>query len=122
MAALRQTMQKELIRREVLQRTSFFTAEELFSHVRQENSKVGIATIYRFLRALTEASQLHTYVCDRKTIYSNGTKNHSHFRCEKCGSIAHITMKNVDFLGGIQGEVCHFQLDVSGICEGCAER
>lgn len=117
---MRQTKQKEMIKQEINSFSSFFNAEELYNKVMKMNKSAGIATVYRFLNSLVKNGEIHSYTCDRKTIYSNSKKNHCHFTCEKCGEIEHIDIKKLDFLKKqIKGEVCHFQIDVTGICEKC---
>lgn len=116
----RNTMQKNLIEEEIKYFRSFFNAEELYSRVSKKNRKIGIATIYRFLKKLAEEGKIHTYVCNRKTIYASNIKSHCHFICENCGKATHINLKKLDFLHKeVKGDICHFQIDVSGICEQC---
>lgn len=116
----RLTKQKELLQEEINKINSFFTAEELLNKVNKKNKKIGIATIYRFLKNLTKKGKLHSYLCDRKTIYSIHKKSHCHFICEKCGKTEHIEIKNIDFIKNkIKNTICHFQIDISGICEKC---
>ena len=55
---MRKTKQKELIEEEVKKLDSFFTAEELFKRVNQKDKKIGIATVYRFLRNLKKKEKL----------------------------------------------------------------
>ena len=114
----RNTKQRELLREEVKRFNSFFTAEELLSKVK--DSKLGIATVYRFLNDLENVKEIHSYVCNRKTIYSIDEKSHCHFVCEKCGKVSHIEIKNLDFIKNkINGSICHFQIDIGGICNKC---
>ena len=116
----RNTIQKELIKKEIKLFHSFFNAEELYLQVSKKDSKIGVATVYRFLKKLAEDGKIHTYLCDRKTIYSSNIKSHCHFICKKCGDVEHINLKKVDFLQkGVKGDICHFQIDISGICEQC---
>jgi len=116
----RSTKQKQLIEQEISSFSSFFNAEELYDKVSKKNSKVGIATIYRFLNDLTKNGEIHSFLCNRKTLYSNSKKNHCHFSCEKCGERKHIEIKKLDFLyRQVEGEICHFQIDISGICKRC---
>jgi len=118
--ARRQTKQKNRISHELDKFSSFFTAEELFEKVNKVDNKIGIATIYRFLKDLRDKGELHSYMCDRRTLYSKNNQSHSHFICEQCGRVEHFKVENIDFLKNkIKGSVCHFQLDVSGICEKC---
>ena len=116
----RTTKQRQLIEKETTNFNSFFNAEELYKKVVKKNPKIGIATVYRFLNDLAKSGEIHSYTCDRRTIYSNSRKNHCHFRCEKCGNIKHIELKKLDFLQKqVKGEICHFQIDITGICEEC---
>ena len=113
-------MQKNLIEKEINLFQSFFNAEELYERVAKKNSKIGIATIYRFLKKRSKEGKIHTYSCNRKTIYSSNIKNHCHFTCKNCGDVKHINLKKIDFLNNeVKGSICHFQIDINGICEQC---
>ena len=115
---IRSTQQKKILRESVVAFNSFFNAEEVYTKVRTH--KVGIATVYRFLKNMEEQGELHSFLCNRRTIYSTNKNNHCHFTCEKCGKVKHLPAKNLDFLPvGIEGEVCHIQIDVTGICKEC---
>ncbi|MBI2103148.1 transcriptional repressor [Candidatus Woesearchaeota archaeon] len=119
--ASRTTKQKQLVEREIASFHSFFHAEELYQRVSQKNPKIGIATIYRFLNNLAKNGEIHSFLCNRKTLYSNSKKNHCHFICERCGDIKHISLTKVDFLyQQIKEEICHVQIDVTGICKKCS--
>ena len=79
-----------------------------------------MATVYRFLKKLSKEGKIHKYLCNRKTIYSSNIKSHCHFICETCGDVKHINLKKLDFLNKeVKGNICHFQIDISGICEQC---
>jgi len=119
----RKTRQKELIQAGIDTFTSLFTAEELFDKVRKKDSSIGIATIYRFLKDLRKKRELHSYVCDRRMIYSRQKNSHCHFICQKCGQVVHFDVDRVDFLKKkIRGNICHFQIDVNGICGECLHK
>jgi len=119
----RNTKQKILLSDMSSSMTGFFTAEDLLAKVKKSNKNIGIATIYRFLNERVSAGALHSYICNRKSLYSNSSNNHSHYTCEKCGKVTHIEIKNIDFLKkNIPGDVCHFQIDVHGMCDGCSKK
>jgi len=118
---MRQTKQKKLIEEEVKKLDSFFTAEDLHSIVKQRDNNIGIATIYRFLRDLKSKEKLHSYLCNRKTIYSKDKNNHCYFICQKCGKIKHFDVDSIDFLK-IKESICHFQIDVHGTCKKCLKK
>ena len=117
---MRITKQKKLLQEEVEKFTAFFNAEELYHKVSRRCQKIGIATVYRFLNDLAAKGEIHSFLCDRRTIYSNSKKNHCHFTCERCGERKHIDIRKLDFLDKqVDGEVCHFQIDVTGVCKKC---
>jgi len=119
----RKTKQKELIQQELDKLKTFFSAEELHNKIKKKNSKVSIATIYRFLKSLKDNYQLYSYTCDRRTVYSKETKSHCHFTCERTGEVTHFVIDNLDFLKNkIPGKITSFQLEVKGICEKCKRK
>lgn len=119
----RKTKQKELIQIEIASLKSFFTADELYENIKKKDVTIGIATVYRFLKDLRKRKELHSYVCDRKMIYSHNEDNHCHFICQKCDVVTHFTIDKIDFLKKqINGDICHFQIDVHGICNDCLEK
>jgi Fur family ferric uptake transcriptional regulator len=116
----RKTKQKELIQSEISTFTSLFTADQLYEKIKRKDNSIGIATVYRFLKELRKKQELHSYICDRKMIYSPEKNNHCHFICQQCEQVTHFTIDKIDFLKEkIKGEVCHFQIDVFGTCEKC---
>jgi len=116
----RNTHQKNVMRCEVVNMNSFFSGEDLLNRVRKSDPSIGKATVYRFLKEMKDKKLLHFYNCDRKTLYSKSQKSHCHFICEKCSTTKHIEIKNLDFLKkNMQEEICHFQIDVYGLCSEC---
>ena len=123
MGKLRNTKQKQIIEKEIEKIESFFSAEELYEVVKTKDSSIGIATIYRFLKSAVDKRKLYTYICDRRSIYSKGKKNHCHFVCEKTGNVIHFEIDNIDFLKDkIPGKITSFQLEVKGICDDCSKQ
>ncbi|MFH1014121.1 MAG: transcriptional repressor [Thermoplasmatota archaeon] len=120
MKKTRKTRQKELIRSEIKSFSSFFTADELFEKIKTKDPNVGMATVYRLLKNLRKRKELHSFLCDRKMVYSKDTNNHCHFICQKCDRIEHFSVDKIDFLRTkIKGDICHFQIDVHGVCDEC---
>ncbi len=116
----RKTSQKKLMGEEIKNLHSFFDAEKLYKQVSKRDKDIGIATVYRFLKRLTEEGRIHSYNCNRKTIYSSNIRSHCHFICENCGNIKHINLKKLDFIQKeVKGDICHFQIDITGVCEKC---
>ncbi|MBS3136600.1 transcriptional repressor [Candidatus Woesearchaeota archaeon] len=115
----RQTSQKKILIDGIMQFNSFFDAYMLHKSI-SGKSRLSLATTYRFLNSMESEGRIHSYVCNSKKIYSLHEKSHSHFKCEKCGKVKHIKIKNLDFLAGIlDDEICHFQIELSGKCSDC---
>jgi Fur family ferric uptake transcriptional regulator len=120
MPQTRETRQKEIIHSEVEKINNFFSPEELHKTLQKSNPKIGIATVYRYLKDATKKGKLFAYKCDRKTIYSRGKKSHCHFHCEKTGKTMHFDIDNIDFLQKkIPGTITSFQIEVTGVCDDC---
>ena len=116
----RLTKQKQLLMDKVKAFSGFFTAEELYVKL---NRAVGIATIYRFLGSLEKKADIHSYLCKNRKVYSLNKLNHVHFICEKCRNTEHLKLSRIDFIKeSVKGQVCHFQLDITGICENCIKK
>ena len=120
---MRTTIQKRLLNEEVKKQNTFFNAEDIYNKILIRHPTIGIATVYRFLKQLEEKGEIHSFLCENRKIYSLGKKNHAHFTCEKCNEIKHIIVKKVDFLKeSIEGELCHLQIDATGICKKCLKK
>lgn len=118
----RKTRQKEIVQNELKKFSSFFTAEDLHGAAKKIDEDVGIATIYRFLKESAKKEEIHSYQCGNRSVYSTHKNNHSHFICEKCGKSRHITLESIDFIKRkIDGNICHMQIDVYGLCKDCTK-
>ncbi|MEA2036084.1 MAG: transcriptional repressor [Nanoarchaeota archaeon] len=118
----RNTKQKELIQKEMDKFITFFTAEELYDQVKKMDNKIGLATIYRFLKRLRKLGHVYSYICDNKLIYSKEKKSHCHFVCEETGKVIHFDINSLDFLKDkIPGSITSFQIEVRGICKKCSK-
>jgi Fe2+ or Zn2+ uptake regulation protein len=123
MSKLRNTTQKNLLETELLSIQGFFTAEEFYKHASKKNPAIGIATIYRFLNDKKNKRHLHSYICDKHTVYSNNSKSHCHYTCQICEKKEHIEIKDIGSIKkNIKGSICHFQIDVTGVCEECQKK
>jgi Fur family ferric uptake transcriptional regulator len=116
----RKTKQKELLKSEIEKINTFFSADDLFKRVKKKDEEIGIATIYRFLNEMKTIGKIHCYSCGGRATYSYDKKNHCHFVCMKCNRLVHFDVDNIDFVKKkIDGEMCHFQIEVHGICNDC---
>ena|SRR3989344_5602931 len=115
---MRETKQKKILHVAKAGFYTFYSAEDLFLKV--NNNGISRATVYRFLNNLEKQGEIHSYFCNNRKIYSGNKNNHIHFTCEACNVIKHSAVRNVDFLQEIiDGDICHFQINVTGICVKC---
>lgn len=121
----RQTLQKEAVASEITRLDGLFAAQELHRRVRRRHPDVGQATIYRQLKEMSRRGELHHFRHGRTMVYSAHPNNVVHFICERCAAARPIRLQQVDFIGLVQKQtgrkVCHFQLDVFGVCEKCCK-
>jgi Fe2+ or Zn2+ uptake regulation protein len=88
--------------------------------VHKKDDRIGIATVYRFLKNLKENNKIFSYTCNRRKIYSKRNTSHCHFVCEKSGKVIHFDVESLDFLKDkIPGTVNSFQIEVKGTCREC---
>jgi len=120
---LRQTKQKEIIGKSFDKIKGFFTAEDLHKFAMMYDSKIGIATIYRFLNELKREDKVYFYTCERRIIFSKEKNSHCHYICEKTGKIIHFNLDNLDFLNVVKkkipGSITSVQLEIKGVCDNC---
>lgn len=115
MVESRQTRQKRILDEESKKFTKNFNAEDLLERVSKKDKKIGIATIYRYLKELRKNNQIYSYTCEGKTIYSNSKKTHCHFIDEVSGEVIHFDIDSLDFLKGkIKGEINSISIEVKG--------
>jgi len=113
------TNQKMFLYKLIKTFSSFFDTYQIYENVTEKKKKIGLATIYRFLNKLEKDGEIHSFVCGNKKVYSSNKTNHVHYKCERCGKVKHITIKNLDFLSESMDDVCHFQIELAGICLEC---
>jgi Fe2+ or Zn2+ uptake regulation protein len=119
----RQTIQKRYLDNALNSIEEFFTAEELYKTVVKKSSDISIATVYRFLKDKVIARELHSYICDKRTVYSIDSKSHCHYTCQICGNKQHIDINDIGSIKkNINGAICHFQVDVTGVCDKCRKK
>ena len=119
----RNTIQKTLLESELTLIHGFFTAEEFHKSALKKVPHLGLATIYRFLNDKTKKRELHSYVCEGRSLYSTRSNNHCHYTCQICGKREHITINDIgNMKKNIKGTICHFQIDVTGVCENCMKK
>jgi Fur family ferric uptake transcriptional regulator len=102
------------------------TAQEIHDRLRAGGSRVGLATVYRTLAALTEGGAVDALAhrpgeaCYRLC----GSGHHHHLVCERCNRVVELGECDLEpwlaRLGDTHGfEVTRHSVEVAGLCEGC---
>ncbi len=117
MVESRLTRQKRILDTESKKIKGFFNAEQLLKKVNLLDKKIGIATIYRYLKESKKNNSLYSYQCEGKTIYSNTKTSHCHFICEESGKTFHFEIDNLDFIKNkVPGDITSISIEVRGVC------
>ena len=123
---LKVTNQRLLILDIVRGGQSHFTAQDIFETVSTRNPDIGFATVYRFLRTLSE----HSYVTEVRmggmpARYEwAGKRHHDHLTCTSCAQIMEFENTEIERLQekvakqfGFQ--LTHHVLELYGVCPTC---
>jgi Fur family ferric uptake transcriptional regulator len=125
---LRMTRQRESILKEFLKIESHISAEEFYSLLKNKNSAIGQATVFRTLKLLVEAGIAASVEFSNKTLRYEHRYNHihhDHLICIKCGKITEAVDPEIEKLQEKLAQrhdlkpVSHV-LQIFGICGNCA--
>ncbi|MEW6333104.1 MAG: transcriptional repressor [Thermodesulfobacteriota bacterium] len=127
---LRDTLQRELILEEFLKTEEHITAAELYDKVKQRDSAVGQATVYRVLKLFCEAGLAREVdFSDGMMRYEHhyGHSHHDHLVCRGCGKTVEVVDTVIEELQKRLSAQYGFQLTghemyLYGICEECRRR
>lgn len=95
----RNTWQREAVREALAKEESFVSAQKLHEALTTDNSKVGLATVYRQLATLVddgEADLLHSG--DGESLYRScdTSGHHHHLICNICGKVEEVEAPEVE--------------------------
>lgn len=84
----KQSHQRDLVLAAVKGTESHPTAAQVFDAVRQKESTVSLATVYRNLALLRDTGRIISFKTDDGVEHFDGRlEEHQHFRCLYCGKI-----------------------------------
>ena len=118
----RNTWQRERVREALGDSPGFVSAQALHAHLREENTGIGLATVYRALAGLAakgEADSLQSPEGENLYRACESQGHHHHLICRSCGltsdveTWAHATASQHGFT---QAE--HI-VDIFGLCAAC---
>ncbi|AQX16925.1 transcriptional repressor [Tessaracoccus lapidicaptus] len=125
----RNTWQRAAIRDLLEGCEEFRTAQQLHDQLRESGAKVGLATVYRALQAMTEAGEVDMLrSADGEATYRRcSSSHHHHLVCRECGYSVEIVARPVEEwaaeVAASNGftEVGH-EVEVFGLCRACSGR
>lgn len=102
------------------------TAQELFEKVNTDYPEIGFATVYRFLRTLTEGNFVsEVRMGGLPARYElNSKSHHDHLTCVRCGKICEFENKTIETLQEKVAKqfgfhLTHHVLELYGVCPTC---
>lgn len=125
---LKVTHQRIAILRCLHEGRTHVTAQELFEKVSVKHPEIGFATVYRFLRTLTDGRFVtEVRMGGLPARYELTPKSHhDHLTCTRCGKICEFENKTIETLQekvarqfGFQ--LTHHILELYGVCSSCQE-
>jgi Fur family transcriptional regulator, ferric uptake regulator len=126
----RSTRQRTAILELLLEKDSFFTAQELFDALRSKGSKVGLTTVYRNLQMLADSDEVDVVRReDGESMYRRceAEVHHHHLVCRSCGFTVELANDEIETWTKSQArkhrfsEVTH-DLELFGLCKACTSR
>lgn len=121
----RKSKQKEAVSRVLKETSCHPTAEWVYKQVRREIPNISLGTVYRNLKSLNqEGKVLKLELSGSLSRYDGNTRNHYHFRCERCGNISDVDEPvNSEFNERLAKKtgfrVSYHRLEFRGLCKDC---
>lgn len=126
--AQRNTWQRDRVREALADAPGFVSAQTLHATLRDENTGIGLATVYRALAGLAaqgDADSLQSP--DGEALYRacTSTGHHHHLICRSCGLTVEIAATDVEQWAHATAQAHGFTqaehvVDIFGLCAACA--
>ncbi|WP_424448478.1 Fur family transcriptional regulator [Microbacterium arborescens] len=126
--AQRNTWQRERVRTALSDARGFVSAQDLHASLRDDNTGIGLATVYRALATLAasgEADQLQSP--EGEAIYRacSSEGHHHHLICRSCGLTVEIQASDVEEWAHRTAAANGFTqaehvVDIFGLCAACS--
>ncbi len=127
---LRQSGQRDRVVDTFLSQKGHVSAEELLAQVRKKDKRLGLTTVYRTLKLMTQSG----LAMERKFNRQGSTfepvrlgQHHDHLICLKCGRIMEFENKSIETLQEAVAKkhiffITHHVLELYGYCETCSKK
>jgi len=126
-AGLRRTEQRDLILDTFLSTEEHLTSEDLYGLIHKIDPDVGLTTVYRTLKLLTDAGLAREVrFGDGKTYYEHhyNHEHHDHMICTECGKVIEFFSPEIEALqdqmaSNFGFRPTHHSLRLWGLCSDC---
>ena len=128
--AQRNTWQRERVREALADARGFVSAQSLHATLREENTGIGLATVYRALAGLASAGDADSLQSpEGEALYRacSTEGHHHHLICRSCGLTVEIEAKDVEAWAQRTAALHGFSdaehvVDIFGLCTPCTNR
>ena len=127
--AQRNTWQRERVRDALADARGFVSAQSLHASLREDNTGIGLATVYRTLSGLAAAGEADSLQSpDGEALYRACVSpgHHHHLICRSCGLTVEIEASEVEAWARRTAAQHGFTaaehvVDIFGLCAACAK-
>lgn len=124
MAVLKNSRQRESIKRFLCSREDHPTADTVYRNIREEFPRVSLGTVYRNLSLLVELGEIQRIRTDGADRFDARMSPHSHFICRGCGCVTDILLPFEDLVPVVNqsqdfGEADECRIEFYGRCSQC---
>ena len=127
--AQRNTWQRERVREALADAPGFVSAQSLHATLRDENTGIGLATVYRALSGLAAAGDADSLQSpEGEALYRacSTEGHHHHLICRSCGLTVEIEAKDVEAWAQRTASLNGFSeaehvVDIFGLCTSCTK-
>ena len=120
--ALRYSRQRELIARNLKNRSDHPSADMVYASVREQMPHISLGTVYRNLKDMMACGEAISFMVDGKEHFDGRNTPHIHLCCSRCGSIVErlVIPEELQLLAGDSFKVENVILQ--GVCESCRQK
>ncbi len=118
----RNTRQKAAIRAAFERAGRPLSPQQVLILAQSEVDKLGIATVYRSIKALVEEGWLSSVQLPGTLVYERaGKRHHHHFQCDRCSQVYELEgcLPAVNKLAGPKFRVRSHEIVLYGLCADC---
>ncbi|MEO5799766.1 MAG: Fur family transcriptional regulator [Gemmatimonadales bacterium] len=123
------TRQRDLVARTVFDSTAHLSVDEIQRLLRDQQLRVGTATIYRSLEVLLQSGLVRSHDFGegfKRYEATAGEGQHGHLICGRCGGVTEFSTERFERILPIVADEHGFQyqrhrVEVHGLCRACRE-